>query len=174
MYQQGTILAHHSCSQTCLLCAIWFIALCDSDWLLAASGRGWGGVGGLQVLVLSLFREHRLYVRHLLRITTVLCRAGGAVIFFCLFVCCFWVLVLVLYSLGWPVYTPWSPLFSHTVTAHWMQRTALDVYFITGVESNRGDGDLSHGFIWIKRYYFCTPLCHDSWKLISVLCISVG
>ncbi len=34
-------LAHHSCS--CLLCAIWFIAFCDSDWLLAASGRVCGG-----------------------------------------------------------------------------------------------------------------------------------
>lgn len=30
------LLAHHSCPQTCLLCAIWFIAL----WLLAASGGG--------------------------------------------------------------------------------------------------------------------------------------
>lgn len=171
MYQQGTILAHHSCSQTCLLCAIWFIALCDGDWLLAASGRGGGATGpcAFSLQRTSFVRSTPFEDHH--------CTVQGrrsCDFFFCLFVCCFWVLVLVLYSLGWPVYTPWSRLFSHTVTAHWMQCTALDVYFITGVESNRGDGDLSHGFIWIKRYYFCTPLCHDSWKLISVLCISVG
>lgn len=170
MYQQGSILAHHSCSQTCLLCAIWFIALCDSDWLLAAGGGArFGSLCFLSseniVCTLDTFWDSPLY-----------CAGQEELwfLFFCLFVCCFWVLFLVLYSLGWPVYAPWSRLFSHTVNAHWMQCTALDVYFITGVESNQGDGDLSHVFIWIKRYYFCTPLCHDSWKQISVLCISVG
>lgn len=48
---------------------------------------------------------------------------------------------------------------------------ALDVYFIMGIESNQGDGDLLHGFILIKRYYFFTCLCHDSPGQISTLII---
>lgn len=74
-----------------LLCAIWFIALCDSDWLLAASGRdvGWGV--WLQVLVLSVSGEHKVCMLGTFSGSPLycgLCWAGGAVI-------CFWFLVLV-------------------------------------------------------------------------------
>lgn len=64
----------------------------------------------------------------------------------CLFVCSFFL------SLG-RLTSPRSYLLSHTVNSHCTQCMAWYVYFITGwIQS--GVCDLSHGFIWIKRYYF--------------------
>lgn len=109
-------------------------------------GAGWvDSVGGvLRVLVLSVFGTFSG--------SSLYCGTGAAVIVVVLF------FPPVLLFTFWPVYIPWSRLLSFSY--YTLNTMYLDVYFITGVESNQGYGDLLHGFIWIKHYYFSTGLCH--------------
>lgn len=136
-------LAHHSCS----VCHMVHLALCDSDWLLAARREitRWRVPTGPS----SVCHQRRLFVR-----SPLCCPEQAELQYTFIYIYniyIFFILISVqtfflwgssvwfLWPLGWPVCSHWS------LCLHTQQMPALDVYFITGWIS-RGDGDLSQWF----------------------------